>query len=225
MIEELWDRFQSAYKKNRRLFLIGVGLSSSFVLLLGIVLFLIFHQTTPNIEQKLETSFVSSSLVSTTQSNEDRQMSSSSETVIVDIKGAVKIEGVYEVRSNERLAKVIDKAGGFTEDADKTSVNLAQKVSDEMMVYVARQDENKSLLIANSSSSATISDSTFGIVNINTATQEELQTISGIGEKRAKDIVAYREQNGLFKSVDELSNISGIGTKTLEKLKSEVSID
>lgn len=225
MIEELWDRFQSAYKKNRRLFLIGVGLSSSFVLLLGIVLFLIFHQTTPNIEQKLETSFVSSSLVSTTQSNEDRQMSSSSETVIVDIKGAVKIEGVYEVRSNERLAKVIDKAGGFTEDADKTSVNLAQKVSDEMMVYVARQDENKSLLIANSSSSATISDSTSGIVNINTATQEELQTISGIGEKRAKDIVAYREQNGLFKSVDELSNISGIGTKTLEKLKSEVSID
>lgn len=154
---------------------------------------------------------------------------SSSEKVLVDIKGAVKNEGVYELITGSRLTDVVKLAGGFTEQADRKSVNLAQKVNDEEVIYVATIDESVDVVvgssrIGNGVNSSTPS-STSGKTNINSATIEDLQTISGIGEKRARDIIAYREINGGFNSVDDLKNVSGIGDKILEKLKSDVTVD
>lgn len=151
----------------------------------------------------------------------------SSRTITVDIKGAVKKPGVYELPSDSRVNDAILLAGGVTAEADRQSVNFAQKLNDEAVVYVAIQGENISVVATNTTVTSrveTAGDSS-DKVNLNTATLADLQTISGIGQKRAQDILDYRDSNGGFKSVDDLSNVSGIGEKTLEKLREEVTVD
>ena len=154
-----------------------------------------------------------------------------SEQVTVDIKGAVKNPGVYELRAGARVHEAIQKAGGLTADAEDTSINQAQKLTDEAVIYVAKIGEEGADVTqggqhqAGASDSASASGGKSDKVNLNTATEAELQTISGIGQKRASDIIAYRESNGRFKSVDDLKKVSGIGDKTLEKLKEYVTVD
>ena len=149
--------------------------------------------------------------------------------IFIDIKGAVKNEGVYELSSGSRVMDLVKKAGGFTDDADKKSVNLAEKLADEAVVYVAKIGEEVTPASTPSQAKPTTASGLQGDdsaqINLNTATTEELQTISGIGAKRAQDIIDYRDANGGFSSVDDLKNVSGIGDKTLEKLKSEVTVD
>ena len=154
-----------------------------------------------------------------------------SEQVTVDIKGAVKNPGVYELRAGARVYEAIQKAGGLTADAEAKSINQAQKLTDEAVIYVAKIGEEGADVTqtgqhqAGASDSAGASGGKSDKVNLNTATEAELQTISGIGQKRASDIIAYRESNGRFKSVDDLKKVSGIGDKTLEKLKEYVTVD
>ncbi|MGT2930289.1 helix-hairpin-helix domain-containing protein [Streptococcus dentasini] len=148
------------------------------------------------------------------------------DTIVVDVKGAVKAEGVYELPAGSRVTDAIKKAGGFADNANKKTVNLAQKLDDEAVVYVAAQGEEAPEVVASSDNTEKSSQASDNQdkVNINTASKEELQTISGIGEKRAQDIIDYREEHGGFKSLDELKNISGIGDKTYEKIAPEVTL-
>lgn len=145
-------------------------------------------------------------------------------TILVDVKGAVVSEGLYELPVGSRVNDAIQAAGGLLETADKTAINLAQKLADEALVYVASQGENRSLL-ATAQPTAGGQASASGKVNLNTADLDQLQTITGIGAKRAQDIIAYRESSGGFTSVDDLKNVSGIGDKTLEKIREEVTVD
>ena len=150
-----------------------------------------------------------------------------SETILVDVKGAVQSEGVYELPSTARVNDAVKAAGGFSDQADKKSVNLAQKLSDEAVVYVASQGENVSVVQSATSSPATgdAGNENTEKINLNTATVADLTTISGIGEKRANDILAYRDSQGGFSSVDDLNNVSGIGDKTLENIRPYVTVD
>ena len=145
--------------------------------------------------------------------------------VTVDVKGAVKKPGVYQLKSRSRVQDALLKAGGMTDEADLKSINQAQKLVDEAVVYVAKVGENVVDVTTNTNASTSTSQAKAGLVNLNTATEADFQTISGIGQKRAQDIIAYREANGKFKSVDDLKNVTGIGAKTLEKLKEYVTVD
>ncbi|MBF7075771.1 helix-hairpin-helix domain-containing protein [Streptococcus sp. HF-100] len=156
--------------------------------------------------------------------------SEESEFLTVDVKGAVKNPGIYQLKKTSRINDAIQKAGGLTTDADSKSVNLAQKLTDEAVVYVATMGENAASVSSNTGQSSTSGTSEVASqkgnkVNLNTADLSELQTISGIGQKRAQDILDYREANGKFNSVDDLKNVSGVGAKTLEKLKEYVTVD
>lgn len=142
-------------------------------------------------------------------------------TILVDIKGQVEKPGVYEMDQDARLTDVINLAGGFTQFADETQINLAQKVHDEMVIYVPTEDEQ---LTEVASVQTAMSSGQENKVNINHASKEEIETLSGIGAKRAQAIIDYREENGPFQSVEELRNISGIGEKTVENIKEEVII-
>lgn len=179
----------------------------------------------------LSTSFSATSRAETSQPKTVTSASKSeSDKIFVDIKGAVRKEGVYELTSGSRVTDVVKLAGGFTDDADKKSVNLAEKVADEAVIYVARVGEeitpaSTPSQAKNTAASGAQQDADSAQINLNTATLEELQTISGIGAKRAQDIIDYRDNNGGFSSVDDLKNVSGIGEKTLEKLKAEVTVD
>ena len=143
--------------------------------------------------------------------------------ITVDVKGAVKSPGIYDLPVGSRVNDAVQKAGGLTEQADSKSINLAQKVSDEALVYVpTKGEEVASQQTASGTASSTSKDKK---VNLNKASLEELKQVKGLGGKRAQDIIDYRESNGKFKSVDELKKVSGIGAKTIEKLKDYVTVD
>ncbi|HEM3931357.1 TPA: helix-hairpin-helix domain-containing protein [Streptococcus suis] len=146
--------------------------------------------------------------------------------LVVDVKGAVAKPGLYTLKADARVNDAVEAAGGLTSQADPKSINLAQKLSDEAVVYVASKDEKISVVTSTTASSAiSQEEKNNSLVNLNTATEADLQTISGIGAKRAADIIAYREANGGFKSVDDLNNVSGIGDKTMESIRPYVTVD
>ena len=140
---------------------------------------------------------------------------------IVDVKGQVNFPGVYEVEEHLRVHDVIQLAGGFLEMANETAINLAQKISDEMVIYVPHLDEE----INNASTATAWSPSQDEKkVSLNQATTGELEALPGIGPSKAAAIIKYREEVGAFKSIDELTNVSGIGEKTLEKLRDSLDL-
>ena len=153
---------------------------------------------------------------------EEKEEPLEQDLITVDVKGAVKSPGIYDLPVGSRVNDAIQKAGGLTEQADSKSLNLAQKVSDEALVYVPTKGEEAS---QQSGSGATSSTSKDKKVNLNKASLEELKQVKGLGGKRAQDIIDHRETNGKFKSVDELKKVSGIGAKTIEKLKDYVTVD
>lgn len=147
----------------------------------------------------------------------------------VDIKGEVLRPGVYEFSCESRMQEVIKKTGGFTEEADETKINLAQKISDQMQIIVPNlhSKQEGGVTEGNSekgnSSNSTPSNSKQGTVNINTATLEELQTIKGIGKKKAEAILQYRKEHGAFRTKEDLLQVKGIGKKALEAIESQVT--
>ncbi|WP_195215566.1 helix-hairpin-helix domain-containing protein [Streptococcus oralis] len=154
---------------------------------------------------------------------EEKEESPEQDLITVDVKGAVKSPGIYDLPVGSRVHDAVQKAGGLTEQADSKSLNLAQKVSDEALVYVPSKGEEAASQQA--ASGTTPSSSKEKKINLNKASLEELKQVKGLGGKRAQDIIDHREANGKFKSVDELKKVSGIGAKTIEKLKDYVTVD
>ena len=140
--------------------------------------------------------------------------------VCVYVCGAVVHPGVYELDCGSRKADALDRAGGFMEDARKDAVNLADTVSDGEMIRFPYLDEE--VTVSDETSGAVKSD---GRVNINTASENELTFLPGIGESKAKAIVEYRDRNGSFSSTEELMNIPGIKEGTFEGLREFVKTE
>ena len=153
---------------------------------------------------------------------EEKEESLEQDLITVDVKGAVKAPGIYDLPVGSRVNDAVQKAGGLTEQADSKSINLAQKVSDEALVYVPTKGEEANQQANSGASSSTNKEKK---VNLNKARLEELKQVKGLGGKRAQDIIDHRETNGKFKSVEELKKVSGIGAKTIEKLKDYVTVD
>jgi competence protein ComEA len=137
--------------------------------------------------------------------------------MMVDVKGAVRIPGVYVAEEAERVIDLIKKAGGFTDKADQNQVNLSQHVEDEMVIHVPNLGDSENIQIGSNLSQN-------NLVNINKASDSELQTLPGIGPSKALAIIEYRDTNGGFQTVDDIKKISGIGEKTFEKLEPHISI-
>lgn len=180
---------------------------------------------TPVKETNLQAEVAAVSKDSSTEKDvkkEEKEEPLEQDLITVDVKGAVKSPGIYDLLVGSRVNDAVQKAGGLTDQADSKSLNLAQKVSDEALVYVPTKGEEAS---QQSGSGATSSTSKEKKVNLNKASLEELKQVKGLGGKRAQDIIDHRETNGKFKSVDELKKVSGIGAKTIEKLKDYVTVD
>ena len=215
----MFEDYLALLKKYKSVVVLGA------ILVMAIGAFLV-------LQQKPEAKTTDFPTVTTTTASQESTEETSSEspereTILVDVKGAVQSEGVYELPSTARVNDAVKAAGGFSDQADKKSVNLAQKLSDEAVVYVASQGENVSVVQSATSSPATGDSGSENTekINLNTATVADLTTISGIGEKRANDILAYRDSQGGFTSVDDLNNVSGIGDKTLENIRPYVTVD
>ena len=157
--------------------------------------------------------------------------------IYIHIIGEVKNQGIIKLQSGQRIIDAIEKAGGVTEEADISKVNLAFILSDGQKVRIPNvndKDENV-IYVTDSSGKNVILDAEMGVaigngganggkVNINTANQTELETLSGIGPSLAAKIIEHREKNGKFKSVEELKNVSGIGDAKFEGIRKQVVI-
>jgi competence protein ComEA len=152
------------------------------------------------------------------KNNEEEEKS----VVVIDIKGAIKQPGVYELETGARVHQLIDIAGGLKKDADELAINLAAPLEDGMVVYIPKKGEvtdNQFTMPAGQEGSDAKDK-----ININLATSEELQTITGIGPSKAEAIITFRDENGPFTSPEGLLEVSGIGEKSLEKIKEEITI-
>ena len=159
-------------------------------------------------------------VVETTVLAEKTEVSTTQEAVIfVDIKGAVKNPGVYQMKSGDRVKDALDAAGGLTDEADSQKVNLAQRVEDQMVIVVPKVGEEVTEIPAGAMSKEAAKD---GKVNINTATVEELKTLKGVGEKKAEAIIEYRKKNGSFKTKEDLMKVRGIGKKLFESFQERI---
>lgn len=195
-----------------------------------------------NCEEEVEES---NQVVSVIEKEEDEE-----EIIInkikVDIKGAVKKAGVYELDEGARVSDLIKLAGGLKSNASTKYLNLSKKLEDEMVIKIYTDNQIKNMnvtykvqeeckclseditscagsnIISNGSSDST--QEVLGKISLNKATKEELMTLSGIGESKAEDIIEYRNTNNGFKSLEELMNVSGIGEALYNKIKDNITL-
>lgn len=183
------------------------------------------NQTTKNIEAK--------------DSKIQADGSENNELIYVHICGKINNPGVYKVRPTARVFDIVELAGGFTKNAAKDSINQAKKVSDGEKIYIPSLKEVKKGSVSSDykvadGSSSNSSDSTPAneninqgnttLVNINTASMEELMTLTGVGESKAKSIIEYRETNGPFKAIEDIKNIQGIKDGVFNKICDLITI-
>ena len=163
----------------------------------------------------------------------------------VDVKGAVKKEGVYELEEGARISDLIKVAGGLKSNASTKYLNLSKKLTDEMVVkvYTDKQIKNMNITytvqeeckcstedISDCAGASTIikgeesSSSSTNKVSLNKATKEELMTLSGVGESKALAIIKYREDNNGFNAIEDIMNVSGIGESLYNKIKDFITL-
>ena len=152
--------------------------------------------------------------------NEEKNDDKQDEKIFVDVKGAVKNPGVFETTKDKRIKDLIDVAGGLLDDADTSTLNLSQKVKDQMVIYVLKHGEKPKQM----SEIGTTSSSSGEVININTANKEQLMKISGVGKTKAEAIIEHREKNGDFKKKEDITKVRGIGKATFEKIKDKIEV-
>lgn len=140
-----------------------------------------------------------------TSTGDKEEIIETKQKIVCEIKGEVVRPGVYTVEKGTRLNELVDTAGGLTENADISSINLAIIVQDGIS-YVINSIDNKD------------SEDNNSLININTASKEELMTLTGIGSSKAQAIIEYRNANGKFNNVNELLNVNGISEKILNQI-------
>lgn len=152
------------------------------------------------------------------------RQSEEAEKIYVYVCGAVNCPGVYQAQAGIRLFELIEMAGGFMPEADRSYLNLARSVVDGEQIVVLTVEEIAQGMTAVSENSVAQTQEHSGLININTASVSELTGVSGIGESRAQAIIDYREKNGAFKSVEEIKKVDGIKDGLFAKIKDYITV-
>ncbi|CAM3179156.1 ComEA family DNA-binding protein [Lactiplantibacillus plajomi] len=219
MIEEAWEWIQQHLR---------LALGLAVVMLLGVGTIWWLGRPTPASlgigEPALAADQAAGLAAKPRPTRANRQLETSG-PLYVDVKGAVRQPGLYQVQARMRVADVIKLAGGLLAQADQRQVNLAAKLTDQQVVYVPVKGETPPAgLVTSGPVTATAGSNAQQRVNLNTADVAAFQTLSGIGAKKAQKIVDYRQQHGPFKRVEDLQQVSGFGAKTIAKFKDQLSV-
>ena len=188
----------------------------AFVCSLVLIIGALFYFNQNKTEDYSGVSF--SNISNETNNKDEKAENRHDEKIFVDVKGAVKHPGVFETTKDKRVKDLIEEAGGLLDDADTSTLNLSQKVKDQMIIYVLKHGEKPKQISDSSSSSNT------DVININTANKEQLMKISGVGKTKAEAIIAHREKNGDFKKKEDITKVRGIGKSTFEKIKDKIEV-
>jgi len=193
-----------------------LGLLAAMIIICAGAFYHIFSNSGEDIAFKLEES--PAVAVNSTSWSEERAK------IVIHITGAVNRPGVYELSEGDRVKDAIDAAGGASSDADLTIINLAQKLRDEDKIYVPKIGEFDNTKEASENLIPGINPSEAGKIDINSADITQLDSLPGIGPATAQKIIDYREQNGPFKTIEEIKNVSGIGDKKFEDIKDKITV-
>lgn len=156
--------------------------------------------------------------------NQAMQEKEPEKEVVVHVCGAVNVPGVYVLPDSSRLYEAVAMAGGFCEGADTDYPNLARTVQDGERIYILSYEETSALTTEQKVAGDAGEQPRETLINLNTATVQQLTSLPGIGEAKAADILAYREKVGRFTAVEELKNISGIGDAMFERVKDKIMV-
>lgn len=209
-----------------------------FIIVLG-VYYAQIEDKKENISHKKENKIIKK--VENKKDNDDSFLS-------IDIKGAVNNPNVYKLKEGSRVIDVINMAGGLKENADTSIINLSKKITDEMCIIIYTKEDiqkYKNQMLSTNEIKEKLEQENVSIdnfndaeinknnkesntkenkISINTASIEELMTISGIGESKAKAIISYREENGPFEDIEDIMNVSGIGESLYAKIKDKIEL-
>ena len=223
-----------------------IGISCIIIILIMIILMIKNSEKDYQANKEIEK-------LSSRTTEKKKEKTKKEKTVKVDIKGEVLNPSVYELDTDSRIIDVIHKAGGLTQNADTTYINLSKKIKDEMVIilyskeeiqdYKKDKEKVKYFYIENDcecpdemneacieekktkkESNQEKTEEKDTLVSINEADVEELQTLSGIGKSKAESIIAYRKENGDFKTIEDIKNVSGIGDSVFEKIKDKITV-
>lgn len=173
------------------------------------------HNNKQNFSQKKESNH---------ENNTEGEGNKKSKVVVVDVKGAVEHPDIYEMKDTQRIKDVLNKAK-LTSKADLTTINLSEKLTDQKMIFIPEKGQNLAVNTNNTNTSPQgTNKASQAKVNLNSAKENELTTVNGLGPSKAKAIIEYRETKGPFNSVDQLKNVKGIGEKSFEKLKDSFTV-
>lgn len=163
------------------------------------------------------------------ENNKEKEVEKNS--IIIYITGAIKKEGVYELEEDCRIADAIEIAGGIKEDADLNKINLAYKLEDGIKINIptkeiSNQIQNKEQEVITKQET---DDESYNItknkkININNATQTELESLPGIGASTAQKIIDYRKEKGKFNRIEDIMNVNGIGESKYKKIKEQICV-
>ena len=223
--------FKYRYRKQIMIGIIGT------IILIGIISSSIYILSKKEIDKK---DVVKEDKV--LEKNNNNKTENIKEKIKVDIKGQINNPGIYELSNESRVIDVINLAGGLTEEADTSVINLSKKIKDEMVIIIYSKDQvqdfEKTKEIENQvqdkcakseeyyiNNDACIKTESIimGKININTATKEELMTLQGIGESKANDIIKHRDTNGKFNSIEDIKKVTGIGENIFASIKENIT--
>lgn len=165
--------------------------------------------------------------------NKENVENEQEEMIVIHIAGEVKKPGIVKIKEGARIADIIEEAGGLTEKANITNINLAYIIEDGQKIIIPSKEEKVEIEqegYIQTENGAGIINEEQGIsnknqvVNINKATKEELQTLQGIGESTAEKIITYRKENGNFKQIEDIKNVPGIGDAKYENIKGKINV-
>lgn len=160
----------------------------------------------------------------------DEKMELEDKEIIIHVTGAVKKQGIVKIKQGSRISDVIDVAGGIDDRADLSKINLAYIVQDGQKIYVPSIDDKEDTETileeagVNVIKDGTDSNNKKDKININNASQTELETLSGVGPSTALKIINYRNENGKFKKIDDIKNVPGIGEAKFENIKEDICV-
>lgn len=207
---------------NKKTIILGCSLVGMIIM---IILFFCFDNNGFKNSNKDDLDIYDIALIEGNENN-DEKIENKISKIKVHITGEVLKQGLIELDEGSRIADAINEAGNITEFADLSKVNLAYELSDGQKVYIPSIKDETEEYISESAGESVLEDEDVkdGKININTADIDLLQTINGVGESLASKIIDYRKQNGKFKSIEDLKNVSGIGDKKFEDIKDKVIV-
>ena len=187
---------------------------------LGVVIYIVYKIISNNQYEKIE--------LENFTNNEIEQEIEEKEYIVLHITGEVLNPGIIKIEEGARVWDAIDKAGGITEKANLDKINLAYVLSDGQKLYIPSvYDEEEKEIITEDIGQNIIEDFTVKTnnkININTATQTELEALSGIGPSTALKIINYRKENGKFKNIEEIKNVPGIGESKFKQIENQICV-